>query len=126
MPAAEVAQLSWLYGDSFYTLTSTMPQPGELIIARTGASDPAFNLREEPAWLLRTHAQNTLFANVLECHGEFDESREVSRQARGNVREVVIEEHSAAQTVVLIAFHQGESCRIAVDNRRGHGGFSVA
>lgn len=126
VPAAEAAQLSWLYGDSFYTLTSTMPQPGELIIARAGASDPAFNLREEPAWLLRTHAQNTLFANVLECHGEFDESREVSRQARGNVREVMIEEHSAAQTVVLIAFHQGEPCRIAVDNRRGHGGFSVA
>lgn len=126
VPNVEGAQLSWLYGDSFYTLTSAMPQPGELIIARSGASDPAFNLREEPAWLLRTHAQNTLFANVLECHGEFDESREVSRQARGNVREVVIAEHSATQTVVAIAFHQGEPCRITVDNRRGRGGFSVA
>lgn len=126
LPAAASAQLSWLYGDGFYMLTSAMPQPGELIIARSGASDPAFNLREEPAWLLRTHAQNTLFANVLECHGEFDESREVSRQARGNVREVAIEEHSPTQTVVRITFHQGEPCRIRVDNRRGRGGFSVA
>ncbi|HGK4674472.1 TPA: heparinase II/III family protein [Kluyvera georgiana] len=120
------AQLSWLCADSFYTLTSAMQQPGELIVARSGASDPAFNLREEPAWLLRTHAQNTLFANVLECHGEFDESREVSRQARGNVREVIIEEHTPTRTVILIAFHHGETCRVEVDNRRGRGGFSIA
>lgn len=126
VPASLGAQLSWLCADSFYTLTSAMQQPGELIVARSGASDPAFNLREEPAWLLRTHAQNTLFANVLECHGEFDESREVSRQARGNVREVIIEEHTPTRTVILIAFHHGETCRVEVDNRRGRGGFSIA
>lgn len=126
LPAGESVQLSWLCADSFYTLTSAVPQAGELIIARTGAGDPAFNLREEPAWLLRTQGQNTLFASVLECHGEFDESREVSRQARGNVREVKIEAHTPEHTTLRIMFHQGDDCRIDVDNRRRYGGFQIS
>lgn len=126
LPAQQNMQLSWLAHDSFYTLTSVLPQQGELIIARTGASDPAFNLREEPAWIVRTRAQSTLFASILECHGEFDESREISRQARGNVDKIVVEQHTPEQTVLWIHFHQGEPCRVAVDNRPGHGAFHVA
>ncbi|HDG1669071.1 TPA: heparinase II/III family protein [Kluyvera ascorbata] len=125
IPAFESSQLSWLQRDRFYTLTSVIPQKGELIIARTGASDPAFNLREEPTWILRTEAQNTLFANVLECHGEFDESREISRQARGSVARITIEEHSPEQIALLIHFHQGKPCRVTVDNRPGYDTFSV-
>lgn len=124
--AFESLQLSWLQHNHFYTLTSMLPQSGELIIARTGASDPKFNLREEPAWLLRTQAQSTIFANVLECHGEFDESREISRQARGNVHSILIEQHSPEQTILLIHFHQGEPCRVVIDNHPEQGTFSVS
>lgn len=122
----ENGQLTWLDGDTFYTATGALPNGGELIVAQTGASDPNFNLRVEPAWLWRTHGDNVLFATAIESHGYFDEASETSRNARGQVKRVEVLEHDLnAQTKVAIYFAEGEALEIRVDNRPGFGQFSV-
>ncbi|MGB7800777.1 heparinase II/III domain-containing protein [Buttiauxella sp.] len=124
--AGENAQLTWLDGDTFYSATGAMPNGGELIVAQTGASDPQFNLRVEPAWLWRTHGNDVLFATVIESHGYFDEATEISRNARGHMKRIEVLEHDmAAQTKVVISFVDGEALEISVDNRPGQGQFTV-
>lgn len=126
VPEGESGQLTWLDGDTFYTATGALPQGGELIIAQTGAGDPQFNLRVEPAWLWRTHGDNVVFATTIESHGYFDEASETSRNARGQVKRVEVLEHELnAQTKVAVYFVQGEALEIIVDNRPGFGQFSV-
>ncbi|OAT75373.1 chondroitin lyase [Mangrovibacter phragmitis] len=125
IPTGEHSQISWLDGDTYYTITTAMPAGGELIIARTGASDPDNNLRTEPCWIWRTHASDTLFATVLESHGEFDEASEYSVDARGKVSQVNICEDSARRTQLQITFTDGSAALVTVDNRPGSGGFDA-
>lgn len=124
--AGESAQLRWLLGSGFYTTTCVMPESGTLIVARSGASDPQANLREEPVWIWRQQAASTLFACVVESHGDFDESQEISLRARGNVKGITVMQHDRQLTQVTLTFHQGEPCTVSIDNRPGHGSFTLA
>lgn len=96
--AEESARLTWLDKDTFYSAITAMPAKAEAIIARTGAGDPQFNLRQEPAWLLRCCGRNMLFATVFETHGYFDEANETSSGARGKVCGVTIN-HNSRETI---------------------------
>src|SRR5471032_3650023 len=107
---------SWLDGHSYTTLVSTMSEGGELIVARSGASDPHFNLRNEPALLLRQQGADVLFASVIESHGFFDEATETSRDARGNVVRIDVLSHSAEQTELAIHCTEKRILRVAINN----------
>ena len=96
--AEESVRITWLDENTFYSAVSAMPTGGETIIARTGASDPNFNLRQEPAWLLRSRGRCMLFATVFETHGYFDEASETSVNARGKVSRVKVL-HSSREKV---------------------------
>ena len=76
-PSAEQAFLTWIHGSRFYTWR-WIPQPGaELILAESGANDPHFNLRRQPALIQRVSAaSDTVFAGVLEAHGRYDGASE--------------------------------------------------
>ncbi|MGV8925865.1 MAG: heparinase II/III domain-containing protein [Ewingella sp.] len=114
--AGESVLFSWLDGHSYTTLVSAMPSGGELIVARSGASDPHFNLRNEPALLLRQHGANALFASVIESHGSFDEATETSRDARGKVARVSVFSHSAAQSEIHIYCIDARILRVMINN----------
>ncbi len=107
---------SWLDGHSYTTLVSTMSEGGELIVARSGASDPHFNLRNEPALLLRQQGADVLFASVIESHGFFDEATEISRDARGKVVRIDVLSHSAEQTELAIHCTEKRILRVAINN----------
>jgi hypothetical protein len=64
---------TWLTGYRMYTV-STATTPGtEIYLCRTGASDPDYNLRSEPMYLVREkNAGNHVFASCLETHGKYD------------------------------------------------------
>ncbi len=87
--ASDTALVSWLQNNTYYTWLGTNSNAaqsnsaGEVFFTRTGANDPSFNLRSEPAFILRTKANSTLFASVLETHGYFNEEFEQSVNARG-------------------------------------------
>lgn len=123
--AGQSSQFTWLDDDTFYSATGVLPQGGEFIVAQTGASDPQFNLRVEPAWLWRTQGDNVLFATAIESHGYFDEASETSRNARPQVSRVEVLEHNAKQSKVAVYFVQGKAVSVTVDNRPGCGQFTV-
>jgi len=88
--AQDTTLVSWLQGQSYYTWLSAASGNDTLFFTRTGANDPAFNLRSESSLILRREAKNTLFANVLETHGYFNEALEASIDARGKITDVNI------------------------------------
>ncbi|WP_022941342.1 heparinase II/III domain-containing protein [Psychromonas hadalis] len=88
--AQDTTLVSWLQGQSYYTWLSASSSDDTLFFTRSGASDPDFNLRSESSLILRRKAKNSLFANVLETHGYFNEAVEASLEARGKIHQVNI------------------------------------
>lgn len=108
--------VSWLHDTSYYSLVSTAPKGSEVIFTRIGANDPDFNLRTEPAFILRQKGANHCFASVLETHGYFNESIEASDNARGKVKKIEIIGENDQGTVVEITSISGAQYRFGVSN----------
>ncbi len=88
------ALVSWLQQQTYYTwLGTSSNEHSEIVFTRTGANDPSFNLRSEPAFIYRTQGQSTLLASVLETHGYFNEEFEQSVNARGKVSNIKVRTH---------------------------------
>lgn len=103
----DMALVSWLQNSTYYTwlgISSSAKQNGdnEVIFTRTGANDPSFNLRSEPAFILRSKGESTLFASVLETHGYFNEEFEQSVNARGQVKDIRVVGYNAVGSIVEI------------------------
>ncbi|GGP54977.1 hypothetical protein GCM10009347_22170 [Shewanella algicola] len=111
--------LSWLHGNSYYSLVSSATPDSKVIFARTGANDPDFNLRSEPAFILRQSGQNHVFASVLETHGYFNESIEASVGARGLVSKVDVVGHNDTATVINIITTSGNGYTVVISNLSG-------
>jgi oligo-alginate lyase len=95
-------QFTWLNENRYYTVTSTVDSSPSVLFARIGAGDPEFNLRNEPAAILRTGGKNRVFASVIEPHGFFDPVEEISTDARPSIRSVRILGSTEEGTVVEI------------------------
>ncbi|EKO3797947.1 heparinase II/III family protein [Vibrio harveyi] len=103
----DMALVSWLQNSTYYTwlgTSSSAKQNGdnEVIFTRTGANDPSFNLRSEPAFILRSKGESTLFASMLETHGYFNEEFEQSVNARGQVKDIRVVGYNAVGSIVEI------------------------
>ncbi|MCR9529725.1 MULTISPECIES: heparinase II/III family protein [Vibrio] len=103
----DTALVSWLQNNTYYSwlgTSSSAKQNGdnEVIFTRTGANDPSFNLRSEPAFILRSKGESTLFASVLETHGYFNEEFEQSVNARGQVKDIRVVGYNAVGSIVEI------------------------
>lgn len=95
--------VSWLQNNTYYTwLGTSSNENAECIFVRSGASDPSFNLRSEPGFVLRSKGKTTLFASVLETHGYFNEEVEASTNARGEVADLNIVAHNEQGSVIEI------------------------
>jgi hypothetical protein len=108
--------VTWLDGNRYYTATSSASPGTELILGRTGANDPNFNLISEPLFLLRRRAADHLFATVIEPHGYFSEPEERSLQARPKIRGVRVLESSAVGSAVEITGEGGLTWTVLVSN----------
>lgn len=113
--AQDTTQVSWLQGQSFYTWSSASSSDDTLFFTRTGANDPSFNLRSETSLVLRREAKNSLFASVLETHGFFDESKEVSTDPSGKIQEINIIGFDEEASVVEIS-GDGIALTVMVNN----------
>ena len=78
-------QFTWLSGQRYYSVTSAVDKATQVYFARIGASDSNFNLRNEPAVILRTKASSYVFASTLEPHGYFEPVSERSDGATGTI-----------------------------------------
>jgi len=111
--------ITWLMGDTYYSLISSANTDSEVIFARTGANDADFNLRNEPMFILRQKAANHLFANVYETHGYFNESVEASLNARGQVESVEVLHCNNEASVVAINLIGDRIIKVCVSNLVG-------
>lgn len=111
-PSLDSRSLTWLLDGRFYTWRFASDVPAQAILAESGANDPDFNLRREPALILRADAQkDATFVGVLEPHGRYDGRAETVvradsqisdlRSVRGDDAEVVVVTLASGSTLVL-------------------------
>ncbi|MEM9495011.1 MAG: heparinase II/III family protein [Pseudomonadota bacterium] len=108
------AQITWLLGRRFYSVTSSVPDNTSVVFAEIGANDPNFNLRREPAFIFRAQSTNgAAFASVIEPHGEYNPTVEFTVGSHSNVKSVA---HftSGGAGYVLIETKDGQEVGLAI------------
>jgi hypothetical protein len=93
---------TWLNGGRYYSLISAADSNTTFFFTRSGASDPNFNLRNDPAIMLRVKDSTHVFASVLEPHGFFDPVPELSNGARPTVTSVNVLGSTSEGSIVEI------------------------
>ena len=74
----DVSQMTWFRDGKFFTITSTANEGDEMILARSGANDPEFNLRRDPVMIHRKKdVSDALFVSVIEPHGVYSNVTEI-------------------------------------------------
>ena len=113
-PVNGLSQVTWIKEHRFYSVSTAMPQNGKVIFVETGASDPDFNLRREPGFILRAKTKNgVVFASVIERHGEYNPTVEYTKGSHTQVKNV---EHFSFGTVdyIRVTNKSGEFVELAI------------
>ncbi|MBC7938013.1 MAG: alginate lyase family protein [Rhizobacter sp.] len=97
-----LVQLTLLNNRTYYTISSLVQGAGTVFFTRSGANDPNFNLRHEPAMIIRKKGTDALFVNVTEIHGSFDPINEFSAGAYAEVKNIRVLQQDASYIVVEI------------------------
>lgn len=112
------AQFSWMNNDKFYTLTTVTEEGDEILLTRIGANDPEFNLRRDPAVIVRRpEATNTLFVSVIEPHGSYNRVTESAVSSSSNIAKLTVLQDDADYTVVSIKTVKGSARLFIVSNQ---------
>ncbi len=83
------AQVTWVSKNIFYTLSSANAANSEIVLARIGASDPNFNLRRDPALLVRkSKIKKDVFIHSIESHGHYNPVTEIATKSSSNIKEI--------------------------------------
>lgn len=83
------SQVTWLLDKKFYSVMSSAPQGSEVIFAEIGANDPDFNLRREPAFIIRVNSDEGLsIASIIEPHGEYNPTVEFTVNSHSIVKSI--------------------------------------
>lgn len=122
-----IVQLTFLNDRTYYTISSLVEGPADLFLARTGASDPNFNLRHEPSLIIRKNGTSQWFLNVVEIHGRFDPVIEFSTNAYTTVKGMSFyqeDNYTIAEIVVnekklVLAQHKSNPDKTARHSARG-------
>ena len=100
--ATEQRTLAWLLDGRFYSYRFGSSAPSQALLVESGANDPEFNLRREPALVQRVEGQRTVsFFSVLEPHGEYNGTAEYVHGADSRIRALQRARGSDAELVEL-------------------------
>jgi len=106
---------TWLKGKRFYSVTTVTDPNSELFFVRSGANDPEYYLRTDPAFIIRQNgARNHTFLSALETHGKYDLIVEKTENAVSSVKSLKIEEDNDNYTLVQIEVN-GEKAKFRID-----------
>jgi hypothetical protein len=83
-----ITQFTFLNNKTYYTISSLVEDSASLFLTRIGANDPDFNLRREPAYIIRKKGMKQSFINVLEIHGSYDPVVEYSANTYPSVENI--------------------------------------
>lgn len=96
-------KFSWLNEGKFYTITSAANDNDELLLTRLGANDPKFNLRRDPAMMIRRKdTEDTVFVSVIEPHGSYSPVTELSINSNSNIANLNVVHNNDRYTAVQI------------------------
>ena len=85
------AKISWFDHNRFYTLSSIVSNEDQLVFARIGANDPEFNLRKDPAFIIRkNNAKDAIFVSALESHGNYSPVTEIASNSFSNIKKIEV------------------------------------
>ena len=114
-PAGDSTKLTWLNGGRFNTVTTAVREDDELLLARLGANDPEFNLRRDPALIVRRQADGpTVFASTIQSHGGYDPVSESATDVSGGVGSIEVVPSVDGHSVVRIVWSEGEESLLIV------------
>ena len=117
IPASSNIQFTWLNSGRFYTLTSATRQADELLFTRLGANDPEFNLRRDPALMIRRkNTGDTIFVSLVEPHGAYDPVSEFAVDPDSNISSLDILYDDDDYTAVAIVDLEGQARVFIVAN----------
>ncbi len=106
---------TWLQGNRFYSVTTTVEPGAYAIQARSGANDPEQNLRMEPCMIIRqTGKSSHTFASVIEPHGLYDLVVEKTIGANPQVKEIRVLDDSFGQPSVDVDLANGSTISIRI------------
>jgi hypothetical protein len=118
LPDAQ-AQTTILLNNRFYSLTSAVPEGTHVLLAELGANDPDFNLRREPAIILRTpRTRAATIVTVIEPHGEYNGTDEYTLASHSQIARV---EHVAGDAADVVHLHlkSGEIITVGLAGNAG-------
>jgi hypothetical protein len=97
-----LAQITFLQDKRFYSVTSSVPDGTDVIFAETGANDPNFNLRREPAFILRSKKTDGVsYASVIEPHGEYNPTVEFTTNSYSAIASVSHFENGGDELILV-------------------------
>lgn len=106
--------LTWLLDDRFYTCRFSASEPSQALLVESGANDPEFNLRREPALLQRVNgAASVSFVGVLEPHGRYDGTAETVVASNSRISSLM-HQRSEDSDVLVLALASGKIVALAV------------
>ena len=115
--ASDNAKFSWMDNGRFYTLTSVTGADDELLFVRAGANDPEFNLRRDPAFMIRRNvAGNTAFVSVIEPHGNYSPVTELATNSKSSIAELKILHDDEDYTAISIEGVDGSGSVFVLSN----------
>ena len=110
-----IAQFTFLNNRTYYTISSLIDGTASLFFTRTGANDPNFNLRREPAFIIRKNGSGQSFISVIEIHGKFDPVIEFSTNSYSAVQKMKLLENGDSSLIEIII--NGKRLLIAQSNK---------
>lgn len=114
----ENIKLNWLLNNKFYTYSAVTSNNDEVIMARIGANDPEFNLRQEPTLILRKkNAKDVLFVSTIEPHGTYNPVSELARNAYSNIKHIEEVLDTKAYTAVQLEHTNGKIKLFIIANK---------
>ncbi|MCB4799474.1 alginate lyase family protein [Neotamlana laminarinivorans] len=110
-------QLNWLHNNKFYTYTAVTNAADEIILARIGANDPEYNLRNEPSLIIRKKGvKDALFVSSIESHGTYNPVTELAIDAYSNIDKIEVAYNSVDYTAVRIIMKSKEEKLFVICN----------
>ena len=99
-----LSQFTFLNEKTYYSISSLADDSTNFYFTRIGANDPNFNLRREPAYIIRKKGNNQTFVSVIEIHGGYNSVTETSTNANSSVKKITLlrndDEYSVAEIML--------------------------
>ncbi|MFC3809793.1 heparinase II/III domain-containing protein [Lacihabitans lacunae] len=109
---------SWLGDGVFYTYITATTGSDSILLGRSGASDPNFNLRRDPMFIVRKKTTGpTTFASVLEAHGSYSPVTEKAINSYSDISAVEVLVSNKDYTIIKLKTKENKNWLVALANQ---------